>query len=124
MNDVARNACAPITLIDSYKARRRISSYIRRTPLIFSSSFSQATGANIWFKLECMQTTGSFKLRGAANRILQLDESHRDQGIVAVSSSNHGRAVAYMAQQLGSRATVCTCDLVPSNKVEAIACCS
>ena len=120
MKNTLQRGGFPVDLINCYKARQRISSYIRRTPLIFSPSFSQATGANVWFKLECMQRTGSFKLRGAANRILQLDESHRKLGIVAVSSGNHGRAVAYMANQLGLKAIVCLCDLVPRNKVEAI----
>lgn len=121
MTGILQNGRLPVALVDCYRARQRISSYVRRTPLVFSPSFSQATGANVWFKLECMQTTGSFKLRGAANRILQLDDSHRDLGIVAVSSGNHGRAVAYMAHQLGLRAVVCLCDLVPDNKVDAIA---
>jgi threonine dehydratase len=71
-------------------------------------------------KLEIVQNTGSFKIRGASNRLFHLSDAERAQGVVAVSTGNHGRAVAYAAKCLGVRATVCLSHLVPENKVRAI----
>lgn len=71
-------------------------------------------------KLESLQHTGSFKVRGAANRLLKLDARQRGRGVVAVSSGNHGRAVAEVAGRLGIRATVCVPDWVDPVKLNAI----
>ena len=83
------------------QAAERIASFVRRTPLQYSPVFSERTGAKIWFKLENRQVTGSFKLRGASNRLLTLSEEQRTRGCVAASSGNHGAAVACAMQQLG-----------------------
>lgn len=112
-----------LALKDIFCARKRIASVIRPTPLIHSAGLSEAVGCEVWLKLESMQTTGSFKLRGAANRMLQLTDSERARGVVAVSSGNHGRAVAYVAKRLGIRAVVCISDLVPHNKRQAMLAC-
>ncbi|WP_261842174.1 threonine/serine dehydratase [Aliamphritea ceti] len=109
-----------VSLQTVLQARDRIASIIRPTPLIFSSAISEAVGCEVWLKLETLQTTGSFKLRGASNRMLQLSEAEKKRGVVAVSSGNHGRAVAYIAKILGIRAIICVCDLVPENKRQAI----
>ena len=82
-------------------AATRIAGLITLTPLVRSASFSDELGADIWFKLENRQTTGSFKLRGASNRLLTLSDAQRDHGCVAASSGNHGAAVACASQQLG-----------------------
>jgi threonine dehydratase len=74
----------------------------------------------VWLKLECQQETGSFKIRGAANTILQLDDDERAAGVVAVSSGNHGRAVAYVARSLEVAATICISSRVPAVKVDAM----
>ena len=74
----------------------------------------------MWLKLECQQETGSFKVRGAANTLLQLDDDERAAGVVAVSSGNHGRAVAYVARSLDVAATICISSRVPAVKVDAM----
>lgn len=108
------------TLRDLYLARSRISAYVRRTPLVPAPLLSEQAGASVHLKLECLQETGSFKVRGAANRILALTEEERARGVVAVSTGNHGRAVAYVAGRLGLPAVICISERVPPAKVEAI----
>jgi threonine dehydratase len=71
-------------------------------------------------KLETVHDTRAFKIRGATNRLLNLTDDERAQGVVTVSTGNHGRAVAYAAKQLGVRAVVCMSGLVPINKVESV----
>lgn len=109
-----------IRLIDIYKARQRLQGTILRTPLVPSPSLSRHTGGSVHLKLDCRQITGSFKLRGATNAILQLDDEARARGVIGVSTGNYGRALAHAAHQLGVRAVICMSQLVPSNKVEAI----
>ena len=109
-----------ITLRDIYLARARIAPWIRRTPLVVSSSLSALGGARISLKLETAQDTGAFKLRGATNFILAAGDTVRAQGVVTVSTGNHGRAVAHAARRVGTRAVVCMSDLVPGNKRAAI----
>jgi threonine dehydratase len=77
-------------------------------------------GADVVAKLECLQHTGSFKVRGAANRLLTLDPAVRERGVVTASSGNHGRAVAHVAHELGVRAIVCLPSSVDPVKLEAI----
>ena len=108
------------TLRDIHLARQRIAGLARRTPLIRSAGLSERVGAAVYLKLESLQETGSFKIRGAANKLLSLTADERARGVVAVSSGNHGRAVAYVAQQLGVRAVICVSERVPAGKVEAI----
>ena len=109
-----------IRLIDIYKARQRLQGHILRTALVPSPSLSRHTGGSVHLKLDCRQITGSFKLRGATNAILQLDDEARRRGVIGVSTGNYGRALAHAAHQLGVRAVICMSRLVPSNKVEAI----
>ena len=109
-----------ITLRDIYLARARIAPWIRRTPLVVSSSLSALGGARISLKLETAQDTGAFKLRGATNFIRAAGDTVRAQGVVTVSTGNHGRAVAHAARRVGARAVVCMSDLVPGNKRAAI----
>ncbi len=96
-------------------AASRIAEHVVRTPLRRSSALSAATGAEVFCKLENRQETGSFKLRGATNRLLTLGDEQRDRGCVAASSGNHGAAVARAASQLGVDAIV----FVPEQTVEA-----
>ena len=110
----------PITLRDIYLARARIAPWIRRTPLVDSPSLSTLGGARISLKLETAQDTGAFKLRGATNFIRASGDTARAQGVVTVSTGNHGRAVAHAARRVGARAIVCMSELVPGNKCEAI----
>lgn len=105
---------------DFEQASKRIAPFVLRTPLICSDYLSELAGFEIWLKLENLQKTGSFKLRGASNRILQLSETEKSRGIIAVSSGNHGRAVAFLSNKLGIRAIVVVCELCPENKRAAM----
>ena len=109
-----------VTLRDVYLARQRIGPLVRRTPLVRSDWLSDVAGAGVYLKLESLQETGSFKIRGAANRLLSLPEEERARGLIAVSSGNHGRAVAHVARRLGLRAVICISERVPANKVRAM----
>ncbi|HET8729205.1 MAG TPA: hydroxyectoine utilization dehydratase EutB [Alphaproteobacteria bacterium] len=108
------------SLRDVYRARARISSHVRRTPLVRSAPLSLLSGSEVHLKLETLQDIGAFKLRGAVNRIMTLDDEERRRGVVTMSTGNHGRAVAYAAGRLGVPAIVCLSELVAGNKVEAI----
>lgn len=107
-------------LKDIYKARARIAGRVVRTPLVPSASLSDVAGCPVSLKLETMQPTGAFKLRGATNALLALDPEERSRGVVTCSTGNHGRAVAYAAKAAGVRAVICMSELVPRNKVEAV----
>jgi len=109
-----------LQLNDVYLARQRIASLIRTTPMEHSPSLSKRMGVAVYLKLESQQITGSFKLRGASNAVAQLDAAARANGVVAASTGNHGRALAYAAAQLGVTATICLSHRVPENKVQAI----
>jgi threonine dehydratase len=109
-----------LTMRDIYSARARIAPIARKTPLVFSPVLSELTGSEIALKLESLQETGSFKPRGAANKLLSLDQGARQRGVMAISSGNHGRALAYVAHRLGLRAVVCLADTVPAVKRDAI----
>ncbi|MHC3941816.1 hydroxyectoine utilization dehydratase EutB [Paenochrobactrum sp. BZR 201-1] len=110
----------PVTLSDIEHAAARIDKFVVRTPLVQSNRLSALTGQPVYLKLETRQPIGAFKLRGAINAILSLDEKKRAQGLVTASTGNHGRAVAYAARELGLKATICMSALVPANKVDAI----
>ncbi len=82
-------------------ARERIRDSIYLSPFVRSETFSQLTGNSIFFKLENLQMTGSFKERGALNKILLLTEEERRRGVIAASAGNHAQAVAYHATKRG-----------------------
>jgi threonine dehydratase len=107
-------------LLDIVRARQLIRHRVRRTPLVASPSLSRLAGVPVHLKLECQQTTGSFKLRGASHALAKLPAPALQQGVVTASTGNHGRAVAHAAKAGGVRAVVCMSHLVPHNKVEAI----
>ncbi|WP_376703660.1 hydroxyectoine utilization dehydratase EutB [Mesorhizobium sp. ISC25] len=109
-----------ISLSDIRAARERIAGKVERTPTVTSRSLSQHLGAAVYLKLEHRQTTGAFKLRGASNAIASLTEEERARGVVAASTGNHGRALAYAAQLQGIHATICMSRLVPQNKLDEI----
>jgi threonine dehydratase len=103
------------------EAADRIAGLALRTPLLPLRDLSEALGGELFAKPEYLQPTGSFKLRGAAIALLQLDPGRRARGVVAVSTGNHGRAVAHMARRLGIACTVCMSGMVPANKRKAVA---
>ena len=110
----------PVTFSDILAASQRIQPYILHTPLIHSQYLSEKCSIPVQLKLECLQPTGSFKIRGAANRLLQLSPEEKQRGVITVSSGNHGKALAYTTARLGIPATVFLSEHTPSNKVEAI----
>lgn len=110
----------PIEVRELYAARQRIYPLIRRTDLVYSPTLSARSGAQVYLKLETQQVTGAFKVRGAANRLLQMTPAERERGVITVSTGNHGRAVAHVAQALGMRAVVCVPKLVLAHKVQAM----
>ena len=109
-----------LSIAEIRQAATTIAPHVCRTPLRVSSGLSQYNGAEVLLKLETMQNTGAFKLRGATNKLLSLDDAERSAGVIAVSTGNHGRGVAFAAAKLGLRAVVCMSELVPTVKVEAI----
>ena len=111
---------AKIDLETIEQARERIAEHIRSTPLVRSAALSELVGTQVGLKLEHQQLTGSFKIRGATNAVLQLSQSERNRGVIAASTGNHGRALSYAARAIGCRATICMSRLVPENKVSEI----
>ncbi len=109
-----------VTPDDLHRARQTIAPLVRHTPLVSSSALSRHTNAIVGLKLETMQDTGAFKIRGAANKLLNLAPDKRARGVVAISSGNHGRGIAHAAKHLGIKAVVCMGGLVPANKLESI----
>jgi threonine dehydratase len=87
-------------------AAARLAGVVRRTPLLADTPLDETTGGKLLFKAECLQRTGSFKLRGAYNRLVQLDARERRAGVVAFSSGNHAQGVAAAARMLGIPATI------------------
>lgn len=109
------------TLHDVYRAHALIKPMINQTPLLASVDLAESTGARaVHLKLECLQNTGAFKIRGAANKILLLSNEEKKKGVVTFSTGNHGKAVAYVAKQVGIQAVVCLSEHVSSYRVEMI----
>jgi len=109
------------TLHDAYTARARIRSLIRKTPLLDAAVLARKTGARgVVFKPECLQNTGSFKIRGAANKILSLGDAEKKTGVITFSTGNHGKAVAHVAHTLGIPAVVCLSEHVAPYRAERI----
>ncbi len=109
-----------VTQQQIYIAQRAIGSLAYKTPLLYSEPLSAQHDASIYLKLETLQPIGAFKIRGAANKIVNLRDEEKAQGVVTASTGNHGRAVAYVAKKAGVPATVCLSELVPDNKVDAL----
>lgn len=109
-----------LELRDLYVAKHAISGYARRTPLVYSSYLSAESGGEIYLKLENLQETGAFKVRGAANRLLQMSPEERNRGVIAFSTGNHGRALAWVGKRLGVRVVVCVPQSVLPHKVAAM----
>lgn len=109
-----------ISLRDVYSARKRVQVWARRTPMELSRPLSKICGGKVWLKLENYQVTGSFKIRGATNKLLSLSEEERKRGVVTSSSGNHAQGVAYAARELGVKATVVVPELTPKVKIDAI----
>ena len=99
------------------QAYELINTYIIKTPLVSNDYINQITGGNIFFKLENLQITGSFKIRGASHKITKLTESTIKNGVVAYSSGNHAQAVAYASQQNNISAKIVMPSTAPKIKI-------
>ena len=113
------NAATAIGLDEIRAAAARIRPSIHRTPLLGSRSLSERLGVEVRLKCENLQRAGSFKIRGALNALLQLDDDQRRRGVVAFSSGNHAQGVALAAKLLGIRATIVMPENSVRSKVEA-----
>jgi threonine dehydratase len=107
-----------LSLSDIQSARERIKNAVEMTPCDYSEIFSRLYDCQIYLKLENLQITGSFKPRGAFNKILQLTPAQRAAGVVAASAGNHAQGVAYAARQLGISATIVMPETTPLAKIQ------
>jgi threonine dehydratase len=96
-----------ITLADILAARKTIGDSVFYSPCAYSETFSRLTGNKIFFKLENLQMTGSFKERGAVNKLMSLTPDERCRGVITASAGNHAQGVAYHATRLGIRSKIC-----------------
>ena len=111
---------AAIGIDDIEAAQERIAGRLRATPVVQSTSLSEIAGQPVHLKLEHTQLTGSFKLRGATNAVLSLSDDKKRNGVVGVSTGNHGRGLAYAAREAGVKCIICMSSLVPQNKIDGI----
>ena len=101
-------------------ASKSIKPYIRETYLHYSVFFSKLLEGEVWFKLENLQVTGSFKARGAVNKLISLSLKEKNKGVISASTGNHGAAVAYAAQKLGMSCTIYVPNDASSTKLKNI----
>jgi threonine dehydratase len=116
--EAASTQTAP-DLDDVHAARDRLAGHVRLTPVYGSESLSRRAGRPVWLKAENLQRTGSFKIRGAFNKLASLNEAERAAGVIAASAGNHGQAVARAARDLDIKATVYMPQDAPMAKLEA-----
>src|SRR6056297_4319956 len=100
-------------------AADRVSGVARVTPLEYSHAFSEQTGAAVYLKLQNMQRTGAFKIRGAINRIATLSAAEQEAGVVTASAGNHAQGVALAATRAGVDSTIVMPEHAPISKVKA-----
>jgi threonine dehydratase len=110
----------PPVFADVLKARKRISPYLDKTPLLHYPSLSKVLGFEAYVKHENYQPTGAFKIRGGINLISQLSPQERKRGVITASTGNHGQSIALASKMFGVKATVCVQKAANPDKVEAI----
>ena len=108
-----------IELSDIRKAQEIIADYVHKTPITSSKALGRKTGVNLYFKAEVFQKTGSFKPRGALNKLHSLTDEEKKRGVITVSSGNHAQGLAYASSLLGISATVVMPEATPQTKVNA-----
>jgi threonine dehydratase len=108
----------PVTMADIEAAAKAIEGQIEHTPLRYSRTLSEITGAQVWIKFENLQFTASFKERGALNKLLSLTNSEKAAGVIAMSAGNHAQGVAYHANRLGIPSTIVMPKGTPFVKIE------
>jgi threonine dehydratase len=110
-------AC-PISLEDVRTAHDRVRAFVVRTPTLHSKTLSAITGANVWLKFENLQYTAAYKERGALNKLLQLGDNARKNGVIAASAGNHAQGLAYHGVRLGIPVTIVMPETTPIIKVQ------
>ena len=105
--------------IDCVSAKEAMKDVIRKTPLINSEKLSDTYGNDIYLKPECLQKTGSFKIRGAYNKIRKLSDEEKNRGVICASAGNHAQGVGFSAKKLGIKATIVMPETTPLIKVNA-----
>ena len=109
-----------IPIDDIRKAARRLAGRVHRTPVLTSSTLDARVGCSVALKCECFQKTGSFKPRGALNKVLSLERDEISRGLITVSAGNHAQAVAWAARVVGARCAVVMPEAAPRSKIEAV----
>src|SRR5689334_21451310 len=112
MNDL------PVTIEAIHRAAAAIADAVVHTPVIRATSLSELAGADLYLKLETLHRTGSFKERGALNKLLSLNAAERRTGVVAMSAGNHAQGVAYHTRRLGIPATIVMPEGTPFTKID------
>ncbi|SDC02140.1 threonine ammonia-lyase [Natrinema hispanicum] len=120
MNEGGETSERPVTLTDVEDARARIADVVHRTPLDTSRTFADmSNAASVGLKLENVQRTGSFKIRGAYNKMAQLSPDEREAGVIASSAGNHAQGVALAGDLLDIETTIVVPEVTPAAKIEA-----
>ena len=114
------NTSLPDIVQEVLAAESLIRPYIRETPLEFSPFFSSISGSQVYLKLENIQITGSFKLRGAMNKMLSLGDQEKKQGTITASSGNHGAAFAYILDKFNIKGTIFLPENASSSKIDLL----
>ncbi|MDW7685064.1 MAG: threonine/serine dehydratase [Bacillota bacterium] len=109
-----------VTIEAIQEAQKRIAPYVSKTPLLHLNNLDEYLGCQAYAKMESFQKTNSFKVRGALNALMTLPEDVLKKGIITASSGNHGKAIAFAAKQLGTKAHVVVPENAPKIKVEGI----
>src|SRR5215208_5460463 len=105
---------------DVVRAAEAVAGVARETPVLPAKRLARQVGGELWLKLENLQVTGSFKVRGAVNRLSAMSDQERDAGVLAASAGNHAQAVAWAARKLGSAATLFMPAEAPLAKIAAV----
>jgi threonine dehydratase len=109
-----------VSLLDVIQAKAVIKDQIQATPLLPTPVLSEKTGADVWFKVEALQTTGSFKLRGAFTKLFSLTNEEREKGVITASAGNHAQGVAYASSHLHISALIVVPKTAPETKKAGI----
>src|SRR3954465_14433813 len=109
-----------VTPDDVARAAEAVAGVARETPVLPAKRLSRQVGGDLWLKLENLQVTGSFKVRGAINRLEALSDAERAAGVVAASAGNHAQAVTWAARRLGVTATLYMPNEAPLAKIAAV----
>jgi len=109
-----------VTIEDIKQAKNRLDGIVRNTPMAYAPILSEKNSSNIYLKKENLQLTGSFKLRGAFNKISKLTDSERAKGVVAASAGNHAQGIAYSAKHYKCEATIVMPEATPLTKINGV----